>query len=905
MLTAEFWSAGVAAADTIGGSGSESGTTVTSAAAISENAFTAPDGTTFDPGSDGYDPVSPLFGDAPILKIGGGMLDLGSGPYSLFTENLEVYDSSGADVGSVYAGVNVSNVLGIETAQFTVGSDFGTAYGSPEAISSALSSTAFSGNANVTLSDLASALHGHPGFSGHLTGVDLNGGDVSADDVINAVANSNLSDDQLSDLGFTPGTFGNLNFDPDDVASGITFDPSQIAADLNSSDILSEFPANESTYSITNLGSGFANVYEATPNADGTAAASISDTLVTPFGNFDLSTPFDAIAQPDPGDAADGVDASSAGGSGSAGGASEHAFTISDGMTFDPGSDGYDPVSPTLFGVAPLLKLGGANSELIGQLPNATQDLEVYGNGAEAADIGSVDTQVTTANILGIEAAQFTVSGAHGSAAAISSALSSAAFSGNADVTQTDLASALTGVDLNGGDVTEDDVINALLNSDLSDDQLRDLGLNAVLPIFNPDDVASGITFDPSQVASDLNSSDTLSELPADESTYSITNLGSGFANVYEATPNADGTAAASISDTLVTPFGNVDLSTPFDAIAHLDPGDAADGVDASSAGGDGGSGSLGGPSEHAFTISDGTTFDPGSDGYDPINRTVFGVAPLLKIAGGNLGLPFFTQDLEVYDGNGADATDIGTVTTDVEASNVLGIIDSAQFTVTEAHGSPEAISSALSSAAFSGNADVSQADLASALADPGGPSLTGDLSAQDVVTGIAYSYLLSDEQLSDLGISSDGFGNYSFNADDVADGITFDPSQVASDLNSSDIFSDLQTDSTYSITNLTSGFMGDLLGGNIYNVYEAIPGDADDGSDASIIDILVTPFGNVDLSTPFNAIADLMPGDAAGGVDGSVGGGLFSGLGDLFSGGDSGAETGGLVGDAGMSLFG
>ena len=48
--------------------------------------------------------------------------------------------------------------------------------------------------------------------------------------------------------------------------------------------------------------------------------------------------------------------------------------------------------------------------------------------------------------------------------------------------------------------------------------------------------------------------------LPTDGTVYSITNLGSGFANVYEAIPNADGTAASSITDTLVTPFGDVNV---------------------------------------------------------------------------------------------------------------------------------------------------------------------------------------------------------------------------------------------------------------------------------------------------------------------------------------------------------
>jgi hypothetical protein len=72
-------------------------------------------------------------------------------------------------------------------------------------------------------------------------------------------------------------------------------------------------------------------------------------------------------------------------------------------------------------------------------------------------------------------------------------------------------------------------------------------------------------------------------ELPAVGTIYSVTDFGSGFENIYEAIPNADVTAASSITDTLMTPFGNIDLSTTFDAIAALDPGAAAAGVDAAS----------------------------------------------------------------------------------------------------------------------------------------------------------------------------------------------------------------------------------------------------------------------------------------------------------------------------------
>jgi hypothetical protein len=59
LLLAAFLQAAVAAAETEGGAGA------------GDAAFTV-DGITFDPGSDGYDEISPLFSNAPVLGIGGG-----------------------------------------------------------------------------------------------------------------------------------------------------------------------------------------------------------------------------------------------------------------------------------------------------------------------------------------------------------------------------------------------------------------------------------------------------------------------------------------------------------------------------------------------------------------------------------------------------------------------------------------------------------------------------------------------------------------------------------------------------------------------------------------------------------------------------------------------------------------
>ena len=74
-----------------------------------------------------------------------------------------------------------------------------------------------------------------------------------------------------------------------------------------------------------------------------------------------------------------------------------------------------------------------------------------------------------------------------------------------------------------------------------------------------------------------------VADLPTDGTVYDVLNLG-GLENVYTAIPGVDG-GADTITDTLVTPFGNIDLSSLFaglDAASALDPGAAiGSGLDA------------------------------------------------------------------------------------------------------------------------------------------------------------------------------------------------------------------------------------------------------------------------------------------------------------------------------------
>jgi hypothetical protein len=352
----------------------------------SDNAFTLGD-TTFDPGSDGFAEANELFGVAPLLDLGGGTAALSGFSLPLYKTDLDVYDSDGADVGSVHTSLNTSDILGIHSTQFTI------------------------------------------------TG--------------------------------------------SDPAEGVDAD---------------QLPADGTVYSVTNLGGGISNVYEAVPGSDD-SSATVTDTLVTPWGNTDLSSvfgDFDATQGLDPGAALTGLSAADGG----AADLGDDAFTL-DGLTFDPGNDGFSEVTP-LFGVAPLLTVGGG--ELAG-VALAPQDLDVYGSDGD--ELGSIGTAVNAANLLGIDITQFTV---------------------------TD-STALEGVDAD--------------------------------------------------------------QLPADGTVYSVINLGNGIENIYEAVPGS-GEGSATITDTLVTPFGNIDLSSlfgGFDATADLDPGAVFTGLDL----GDGGLADMGG----------------------------------------------------------------------------------------------------------------------------------------------------------------------------------------------------------------------------------------------------------------------------------------------------------------------
>ncbi len=273
------------------------------------------------------------------------------------------------------------------------------------------------------------------------------------------------------------------------------------------------------------------------------------------------------------------------------------AFTLGS-FTFDPftvgagGADveGFAPVAQ-LVAAPPLLELGGGDP--LG-LNIAPQNFEVF-SPSTGTDLGSIDTNETVTNLLGLANTEFTV-----------------------------------------------ESVTAASGADASD-------------------------------------------LPTKGSVFDAFNLGNGFENVYTAIPGTAG-GSDTVTDTLMTPFGNVNLDSlfgSFDAVAPLQPGDAFTGLEA----GDSGIGA------DAFSLG-GFTFDPvsatGAEGFSTPVDQLAAVPPLLELGGGvatlapGLSIPLATQDFNVFDGTGASATEVGSITGNEDVTNLLGLTNT-EFTVASA----------------------------------------------------------------------------------------------------------------------------------------------------------------------------------------------------------------------------
>jgi hypothetical protein len=548
LLTSAFLQVAVAAAD-VGADGADAFTV----GSYTFDPFTAP-------GVEGFDPVAQLSSAPPLLELGGGTA-LGT---PLATQDFEVFNpSTGVDLGSIQGNETVTSLFGLTNAEFTVASgtpadgattplptdgsvydvfnlgngyeNVYTALTSATGGSDTVTDTLVTPFGNVNLDSLFGGFDAaapmQPGDA--FSGLDVSGitgapdafsiggftldptlasgaeGFTPVDPLASApplleIGGSSLGDPSNADNDLATQSFdvyggsgssateiGTINTGVD-VTNLLGFTNTQLVvagATPVGDGTASELPTVGSVYDAFNLGNGYENVYTAIPAVDG-ANDTVTDTLVTPFGNFNLDPLFDAAQALQPGDAFTGLETADITGA-------PDAFTIG-GTTFDPilatGAEGFTPVTQ-LVGAPPLLDLGGGTPTLVlgGSpfvLPLATQDFNIYdGTGSSATEVGNIVGNEDVTNLLGLTNTEFTV----------------------ATVTAA-----------SGADVTD---------------------------------------------------------LPTVGSVYDVFNIGDGIENVYTAIPGVTG-AADTVTDTLVTPWGDVDLSSLFggiDAVSALDPGAAFD----------------------------------------------------------------------------------------------------------------------------------------------------------------------------------------------------------------------------------------------------------------------------------------------------------------------------------------
>jgi hypothetical protein len=547
LLTTVFLQAAVAVADV----------SATGADAFTIGSYTFDPFTVGTGGADveGFAPVATLSGASPLLELGGGE----PGGLGLAPQSFEIFDpTTHADLGSIQANETVTNLFGLTNTEFTVAqvSPLGDA---TDTNLPTVGSVYDAFNLGNGYENIYTAIPSTTGGPDTVTDVLITpNGDINLDSLfggIDAAAPLQPGDAFTgleagdSSIGSDAFTIGGVTLDPTLSAGGEGFDPiaslassppllnlgggsllgsplstqnlevfsgtgsgatevGTINTGVNVTNLLgftnteltvesatptgegtaAELPTVGSVYDALNLGNGYENVYTAIPGAAG-GTDTVTDTLITPFGNINLDSLFgsiDAAAPLQPGDAFTGLEAGDSG-------IGADAFTIGS-TTFDPvsgtGVEGFTPVDQ-LIGAPPLLEIGGGTPNIDGiVIALAPQDFNIYDG---TTQIGSIVGNEDVTNLLGLTNTEFTVASVTG----------------------------------------------------------------------------------------------TSSALPTVGSVYDVFNLGDGIENVYTAIPGVGG-AADTITDTLVTPLGTINLDSLFgaiDAVVPLDPGDAfTAGLDAASA---------------------------------------------------------------------------------------------------------------------------------------------------------------------------------------------------------------------------------------------------------------------------------------------------------------------------------
>ncbi|WP_343602340.1 hypothetical protein [Mycobacterium sp.] len=226
----------------------------------------------------------------------------------------------------------------------------------------------------------------------------------------------------------------------------------------------------------------------------------------------------------------------------------------------------------------------------------------------------------------------------------------------------------IAGADVNGSDLISQDFTVYSGTTDVGSITTNE-EVTSLLGLTNTQLTVTGVT--PA-------SGETTADLPATGTVYDVFNLSGLDAfgvkeNIYIATPGG------TVTDTLVTSSGNIDLGPFFNAADPLDAGAALAPLQA-------GDSAIG---ADAFTI-DGLTFNPetalGVDVFNPVSQTI-GAPPLLSIGGGQGGgLTFAPQVFYVYSGAGSSATELGRIDS-AETVTYLGSLTNTEFVSTGCYG--------------------------------------------------------------------------------------------------------------------------------------------------------------------------------------------------------------------------
>jgi hypothetical protein len=242
MLASAFLSTAVAVAENGDTTpGDTTGLTDTNASLTTDNFTFTPVGDT---------DIPPDFTIAPFVETGTGPL------------TFNVADSSGTLGTFTDPDATVSNIFGITTTQFTFDDTDFSAVTAPE-IQAALVA------GGVTDSDFIGGGVQEAAQALARTNLDFASGDLTNFDIVNALGNDS-------------GIFlANFNVPVADALN---------AADLSDTVGNADLPADGTFYSVTNFGLGFENYYEAVPATTESGSPDVTDILLTPFGNFNITS---------------------------------------------------------------------------------------------------------------------------------------------------------------------------------------------------------------------------------------------------------------------------------------------------------------------------------------------------------------------------------------------------------------------------------------------------------------------------------------------------------------------------------------------------------------------------------------------------------------------------------------